>query len=70
MRTKFWLESLKERNHSEDLGTDERIVLQWILEKQGWKVWTGFIQLRTGKAGCCEHSNKPLETITGGQFLQ
>jgi hypothetical protein len=28
MRTGFWLESLKRRDHSEDLGIDERIILK------------------------------------------
>jgi hypothetical protein len=28
MRTKFWLESLKGRGHSEDLGVDVRIILK------------------------------------------
>jgi hypothetical protein len=32
----------------EELGIDERIILQWILEKQGGKVWIGFIWLRIG----------------------
>jgi len=31
MYTKFWSESLKGRDHSEDLGTDGRIV-KWISE--------------------------------------
>jgi hypothetical protein len=30
MRTKFWLESLKGRDHSEDLGVDGMIRLKWI----------------------------------------
>jgi len=25
----------------EDLGIDEKIILEWILGKQGGKVWTG-----------------------------
>jgi hypothetical protein len=44
--TKFWLEDLKGRGHLEDIGVDERIILEWILEKQDGKVWTGFIWLR------------------------
>jgi hypothetical protein len=28
MRTKYWLESLNGRNHSEDLGVDGRTVLK------------------------------------------
>jgi len=33
MRTKFWLENPKERDHSEDVGEDRKIILEWILEK-------------------------------------
>jgi hypothetical protein len=29
------LKILKERDHSEDIGIDERIILEWILEKLG-----------------------------------
>jgi hypothetical protein len=35
MHTIFWSENLKETVHSEDLGVDKRIILEWILEKQG-----------------------------------
>jgi hypothetical protein len=33
VHTKFWLESLKRRDHMEDLGIDWRIILKWILGK-------------------------------------
>jgi hypothetical protein len=33
------LESLKRRDHLEDLGVDEKIILEWILGKYGGKVW-------------------------------
>jgi hypothetical protein len=33
MHTTFWLESLKGRNNSEDLGIDVRIILRWIFER-------------------------------------
>jgi hypothetical protein len=39
------------RDHSEDLGVDRRIILEWILGKWGRKTWTGFIWLRIGTSG-------------------
>jgi hypothetical protein len=30
---KFWLESLKGRDHSEDPGVDGKRILEWILRK-------------------------------------
>jgi hypothetical protein len=29
----------------ENIGTDDRIILRWILKKQSVRVWTGFIWL-------------------------
>jgi len=37
----------KERDHSEDLGIDGRI-LKYILKKEDWRAWTSFIWLRIG----------------------
>jgi hypothetical protein len=51
MCAKFWSEKLQGRDHSEDLGTDGRIILEWILEKQGVKVWNEFIWLGMGTSG-------------------
>jgi hypothetical protein len=48
---KFGLESLKGRDHSEDLGMDGKIILEWTLGKQGGKVWTAFIWLRIETRG-------------------
>jgi hypothetical protein len=50
MRTKFWSGHLKERDHLEDLGVDERIS-EWILRRQGGSVWTAFIWLRIETGG-------------------
>jgi hypothetical protein len=35
----------------EDLGVDGRIILEWILEKKGEKVLSGFIWLRIEVSG-------------------
>jgi len=44
-------EKLKGRVHSENLDVDGKIILEWTLRKQGRKVWTGCIWLRTGTSG-------------------
>jgi hypothetical protein len=40
------LKNLEGRDHSEDGSIDGWIILEWILEKLGGKLWIGFIQLR------------------------
>ena len=47
--TGFWWGNLRERDHLEDPGVDERIILRWILRK--WDAWTGLIRLRIGTGG-------------------
>jgi hypothetical protein len=39
------------RFHSEDLGVDGKIILEWILGKKGGEVWIGFILLRMETSG-------------------
>jgi hypothetical protein len=41
-------ENLKRRDHLKDLGVDGRTILDWILGKEGGKLWTGFVWLRIG----------------------
>jgi hypothetical protein len=36
-----WLGNLKERYYLEDLDVEGRIILEWILGKQGGRVWNG-----------------------------
>jgi len=40
IHTKFWSEKLKSRGRSKYFGLHVRIILKWILLKQGGKVWT------------------------------
>jgi hypothetical protein len=49
--TLFWLDKLKERNHSKELGVNKRIILEWILGKKGVNMLNGLIWLRTGTSG-------------------
>jgi len=35
----------------EELHMDGNILLEWILEKYGWKLWTEFTLLRIGTSG-------------------
>jgi hypothetical protein len=53
----------------EDLGVDGKILLEWILEKYGEKVWTGFMWLRIGTSGGLLHGNEPSDSIKGREFL-
>jgi hypothetical protein len=42
MLTKFLLESLKIKDHLEDLGVNGDIILKLILGKYCGRMWTGF----------------------------
>jgi hypothetical protein len=35
MHTIFWFKTLNGRDHSEDVGVDEKIKLEWIFGKKG-----------------------------------
>jgi hypothetical protein len=48
MHEKFFLVNPMVLNHSQDLGVSGEIVLEYILEKWGWEVWTGLVWLRIG----------------------
>jgi uncharacterized protein YjcR len=48
---KFWTQYLKGKDHSEKLGIYVNMILDWILRKQGGKMWTGWIWLRKGTSG-------------------
>jgi hypothetical protein len=49
--TSFWRGSLRERDHLEDPGVDDWIMLRWIVRKWDVRAWTGLIWLRIGTSG-------------------
>jgi hypothetical protein len=51
MCTKFLSENPKGRNHSEDLGVDGRIILEWIIVIHGSKFCIVFILRKLGTSG-------------------
>jgi hypothetical protein len=42
---------MKERDHLEDPGVGERIILRWIFREWDTREWTGSIRLRIGTGG-------------------
>jgi hypothetical protein len=60
-----------ERDHLEDPGVDERIILRWIFKKWDVEAWTGSIWLRQREVvGSCECGNEPSDSIKCGNFLE
>jgi len=51
MNMLFQSENLHARDNLEDLGVNERMILEWMLEKYGGEVWTGLFWLRLGTNG-------------------
>jgi hypothetical protein len=45
---KILVERPEVRDHSEDLGVDEIIIFEWMLDKYVGKMWIGFMWLRIG----------------------
>jgi len=70
MHTKFWSETLKERDDSKNLGVHGNMILEWNLEIQCGKLWIGLILLRTGtNCGPCEHFNESYGSVKVENFL-
>jgi len=49
--TGFCWGNLNERDHLEEPGLDERIIVRWIFRKWDVGVWTGSNWLRIGTGG-------------------
>ena len=48
VHTKIWWGDLRERDRSEDVGVDGRVILKWTFKKSDGEAWTGLIWLSIG----------------------
>ena len=51
MYTGFWYGNLRERDHLEDPGVDERTILKWVFRKWDVGAWIGSRWLVIGTGG-------------------
>jgi hypothetical protein len=51
VHTGFWWGSVMERDHLEDPGVVERIILKWVFRKWDVRTWIGSMWIRIGKGG-------------------
>jgi hypothetical protein len=68
VRTGFWRGDLSERDHSEDVVVDGRIILKLVLQ---WdRSWTGLVWLGIGTGGgSCDYGIEASCFKTLGEFL-
>jgi hypothetical protein len=62
----LFFENPNGKDNLEDLGVNERKILEWTFEQQGGNFWTEFIWLRMRTS---EHGKKPSGSIEGGEFF-
>jgi hypothetical protein len=68
--TTFLSEILKGRGLIDEFCINGRIILKWILQKQGGRVWCGLVCLRTVTSGLCKYGTNPSGSIKGMKFLE
>ena len=51
VHTGFCWGNLREMDHLEDPGADEKIILRWIFRKGNERAWTGLFWIRTATVG-------------------
>jgi hypothetical protein len=56
----------EEKNHLEELGIGERIILKWVLKKQDGSTRAAYVWLRSGP---CENGNEHVGCIECEEFV-
>ena len=51
LHTEIWWGDPRERDRSEDVGVDGRVILKWTFKKLDGETWNGLIWLRIGTGG-------------------
>jgi hypothetical protein len=69
VHTEFYLGHQKGRDHFGDLGSDRRIILKWILQKEDVRVWTKFIWLLGPSGGFLKCGNEQFDYMKGWDQL-
>ena len=46
-----WWGNMKIRDHLEELGIGERIILKWVLKKQDGSMRAAYVWLKSGRSG-------------------
>jgi hypothetical protein len=62
---------IEENNLLKNVGVNRRIILKWLIKKQGERVWAGGTQFWKGSdGGLLEHDNEFSRSTTRGKFLE
>jgi hypothetical protein len=62
----FWWGSHKERNHLENLGVDDKIILKWIFKKSDVEMYSICPRRKTGSCKC--YNERP-DSIECGEYV-
>ena len=62
---------MKEMDHLEDLGADERTILKWDIKGIGWEDvnWINLAQSWVLVADFCGHGDEPSSSVESGEFV-
>jgi hypothetical protein len=68
MGTTFWSVNLNGGHHLKDLSVDSRMILKWMLNNWGLRMWTGILWNKVD-TGFCVHGCEPTSSIECWEVL-